>query len=91
MARKRKKKGHARGLRRRYGRSLGAQQVRMNVKGQLVLDPETLEQVIENAVENATVEAIPEVVAEAAEEAVERFEESSGYPSGYPEHFDYYN
>jgi hypothetical protein len=75
---KKKKKGHARGkkrrgnsLRKRYGHSEGlGGSIRMNVSGQLVLDPEALAEVIETAVEAAVDEVVPDVVAEAVEESV---------------------
>jgi hypothetical protein len=75
---KRRKKGHARGkkrkghsLRKRYGHSEGlGGSIRMNVSGQLVLDPEALAECIETAVEQAVDEVVPEVVAEAVEESV---------------------
>lgn len=81
MAR-RKQKGHARrgkALRRRYGRSFAGGALRMDVSGQLVLNPERLEEVIEAAVENAVEEVapdlieeiVPEVVADIAPEALE--------------------
>lgn len=76
MARK-THKGHGRGrkgraLRKRHGRSMaGGGQVRMNVTGQLVLDPVSLETVIEKAVETAVESAVEESVPEAVEEAVE--------------------
>ena len=83
---RRRKKGHARGRkgrslkRRRYGRSAmpkGA--IRMNVSGQLVLDPEKLEEVVEKAVEMAVEEAVPEAVEETVPEAVaESFEDLEG-------------
>ncbi len=75
MARRRKK-GHGRGrkgrsLKRRYGRSGGPSgSIRMNVTGQLVLDPEKLEEVVEKAIEIAVQEAVPEAVEEAVEESV---------------------
>ncbi len=75
MARRRKK-GHARGrkgrsLKRRYGRSSAPHgAIRMNVTGQLVLDPEKLEEVVAKAVEIAVEEAVPEAVEASVPEAV---------------------
>jgi len=78
MAKRAKRKGHARGkkrkghsLRKRYGHSEGlGGSIRMNVSGQLVLDPESLATVIEAAVEQAVDDVVPDVVAEAVEESV---------------------
>jgi hypothetical protein len=74
MARKKRKKGHARrgrkgkALRRRYGHSTGpGGSIRMNVSGQLVLDPEQIEEAIMEIVEDT----VPQVVEESVEEAVE--------------------
>jgi hypothetical protein len=73
----RKNKGHAKGrrkgraLRKRHGHSHAATGgVRLNVTGQLVLDPVSLESVIEKAVETAVEESVPEAVEEAIEEDV---------------------
>jgi hypothetical protein len=72
MSKKRKGRARRKGraLRRRYGHSGSPNAVRMNVTGQLILDPVTLEAVIEHAVEQATEAVVPEVIAEAVEEAV---------------------
>jgi hypothetical protein len=91
MARKRKKKGHARTLRRRYGRStVGAGPIRMNVTGQLILDPEKLETAIEKAVEEAAtvvpgmLHAAPDTLAPATLRESEDYLEQPDY-SGYPD------
>jgi flagellar biosynthesis/type III secretory pathway protein FliH len=89
MARKKKRKGHAKGrrrgraLRRRFGHFAGVP-VTMDVHGQLVLSPQKLESVIEHAVEQAVEEIVPEVIEQAVEESVpeavaEAVEEGSGY------------
>jgi hypothetical protein len=71
-ARKSRKKGRARGkLGRRYGHSSISSPIRMNVSGQLVLDPERLEAVVAQAVETAAAEVIPEVVEDAAEDVAD--------------------
>jgi hypothetical protein len=101
MAHKKRKKGHAKGKRRkghargklkkRYGHSTVSSPIRMNVTGQLVLDPEKLEEAIEAAVETAAEESIPEVVEEAAEEhipeVVEEAAEEAAEVLDLPEHY----
>ena len=77
MARKRKKKkSRGRALKRRYGRSYAGSisaPIRMNVSGQLILDPAPLEEVIAEAAQ----EVLPEIVAEVAEEVAEETAEEA--------------